>query len=47
MLQRGSDNMNMKEAAMAAFRKFVSLIPENVKGRQKPVTERITEAMNE
>ena len=39
--------MNMKETIVKVFRKFVSLIPEGVKGRQKPVTKRITEAMKE
>ena len=39
--------MNMKETIVKVFRKFVSLIPEGVKGRQKPVMERITEAMKE
>jgi hypothetical protein len=36
--------MNMKEKA---FRKFVSLVPESVKERLKPLRDRITEVLKE
>ncbi len=36
--------MNMKERA---FRKLVSLIPESVKERLKPLRDRITEVLKE
>lgn len=35
----------MKNLKPKAFRKFVSLIPESVKARLKPVTEKIAEVM--
>ena len=44
MLSRGSGKVNMKERA---FRKLVSLIPESVKERLKPIMDRITEVLKE
>ena len=42
MLSRGSGKVSMKERA---FRKFVSLIPEGIKARLRPIKERIAEVM--
>ena len=44
---RGSDSWNTTETARKAFRKFVSLIPESVKERLRPIMGRITEVLKE
>ena len=47
MLSRGSDSLNTTETARKAFRKLVSLIPESVKERLRPIRDRITEVLKE